>query len=135
MSYTSRAQLVNLHGEANLAKWSALGGESTANETRISAALLYGDAQVDLRLIGGAYALPLQGMDSTTEISVDYWATVFAAHWLYFSRGMLDKDEQAPKLDDERKRVEEEITQVRSGKLRLNARRRWAPNPNCPTAS
>jgi hypothetical protein len=65
---------------------------------------------------------------------VKEWAVVMAACHLYFARGLLDSDATKNKMEELQKRVDSEISQVRDGTLRLNAKRRWSPNPTCPTS-
>jgi phage gp36-like protein len=134
MSYSTTTDLNNRWGAANIQSWSDLAGAGVPDQNRIAAAMAWADAQIDLHLIGGAYALPLVILDASTRLVVTNWSAVLAGHWLYFSRGLLDKDEQGNKLEDLRKKIEDEITGAQNGRPRLNAQRRWAPNPTAMTA-
>jgi phage gp36-like protein len=134
MSYATAAQLSTRWGAANIKSWSDLDGAGVIDNDRVAAALAYGDSQVNFALIGSKYAVPLEGADDITTLIVQDWSLVIAGHWLYFSRGLLDKDEQATKIDDLRKGVEAQMLQVRQGNMRLNSRLRWGNNPTAPSA-
>ena len=134
MAYSTIADLNNCWGDPNIQAWSDLAGAGVPDTSRIAAAQAWADAQIDVLLIGGPYALPLVILDASTRIVVTNWSTVLAGHWLYFSRGLLDKDEQGNKLEDRRKKIEEEIRGASQSRPRLNAQRRWAPNPTAMTA-
>ena len=137
MSYSTSLNLIVRFGLANVTKWSDLTGAGTLDTDRVASAIAYADARIDLLLNGGPYTLPLVFAGTTAAQTIQQaqdWSVVLAGHWLYFSRGLLDKDEQGPKLDDLKKGVEDDLTAARSGRIRLGAQRRWAPNPNAPSA-
>ena len=126
--------LINRWGSRNIQTWSDLSGADAIDTTRVSLACQYGNAERDQHLRGGPYTMPIQVIDAGTELLVRGWAEVFAVHWLYFSRGLLDKDEQGGKLDQLKKDAVSELHAVRSGARRLNARRRFSPSPTGPVA-
>jgi phage gp36-like protein len=134
MAYNTSATVGVRFGASNVVKWSDLAGAGAVDQARVDASVAWANAEIDSRLTGGAYALPLIGMDAATALVVQDWADILAASWLYFSRGLLDKDEQGEKMTDLREQVFADIKATREGHRRLNARRRWAPNPNAPTA-
>jgi phage gp36-like protein len=134
VAYSSAAALSLKFGSANIKQWSDLAGAGVVDADRVAVALAWADAQIDSILTGGPYSLPLIVADSSTALAVQEWSVVLACHWLYFSRGLLDKDEQGEKMTALRENVEKEIWAVSNGKRRLAARRRWAPNPSGATA-
>ena len=131
MSYATATDLAVRFGTPNINKWADLEGDASQITTRVAAALLYADSQINMTLRGGGYAIPV--VASTTDVSLQLtdWAVVIAAHWLYASRGLLDEDKQVHKLEKLYEQVEEKLMAVRAGKWRLDIRR-WAPNSNAP---
>src|ERR1035438_3541340 len=83
MAYSTTTDLNNRWGAANIQSWSDLAGAGVPDASRIAAAMAWADAQVDLHLIGGPYALPLVILDASTRLVVTNWSAVLAGHWLY----------------------------------------------------
>ena len=134
MAYATQANLTAKWGSSNILKWSDLDGTNVLDANRCAAALAWADAEINSRLTGGQYAVPLQAMDPYTTLIVQDWSATLAGWWLYTSRGLLDKDEQGDKLTSQKKAVEDGLNAARSGARRLAATRRWAPNPTGPGA-
>jgi phage gp36-like protein len=131
MSYATSNDLYVRFGAPNINKWADLEGDASQVATRIAAALLFADSQINMSLRGGGYTVPV--IASTTDVTYQLtdWASVIAAHWIYASRGLLDEDKQVHKLEKLYEQVEEKLMAVRAGKWRLDIRR-WAPNANSP---
>jgi phage gp36-like protein len=120
MSYITQTDIENLFGIENVARWSQLDNSSTlADEGRISAAIEWAGAEVDMAFADGPYELPLSPADAV----VKHWAAVLAGAWLYSARGQADDDPQGTKLRESTAEVRREMALCRSGAKTLSARR------------
>lgn len=87
--YCTQSDIENIFGVSNVALWSNLDNTTTtANATRITAAITYATARINNYMRGGLYAVPLV-VNSDAASVVDVAATI-AGIWLYSSRGQLD---------------------------------------------
>ena len=134
MSYSTLQNLTDKFGKENIKTWSDLDSEGCIDTNRCAQAIAWADAYIDVSLNAGAYALPLVPQSTAAVMTiVQDWSTDLAAHRLYFARGLLDVDKQAPKLSKLKEDVDAALAAVRNGRIRLDARRRWAPNPTAPS--
>lgn len=87
--YCVQSDIENIFGVSNVAQWSNLDNTTTtANPTRITAAITYATSRVNNYMRGGIYAVPLV-INSDAQSVIDVAATI-AGVWLYSSRGQLD---------------------------------------------
>jgi len=88
MDYCEQADIEDLFGAVNVAKWADLDNDIDATKiaARVARGIAVASAKVDDHLRGGPYALPITG-DSTTLVNL---AAMLAGVWLYESRGVQD---------------------------------------------
>jgi hypothetical protein len=120
--YCDRADIEDQFGIENVGKWADLEnhGDDGLIEARIDAAIQWATNEVDDRLRGGPYEVPIA---SPTHTMVAVTATL-AGVWLYEARGVQDFDEASGKpthkLAWAKDRAEKILTDVRAGKRRLD---------------
>lgn len=136
MGYSSQSDIENVFGTDNVRKWSNLDNNVTgANTTRIATAIALADRQIDNMLRRSKYAVPLQGTHGAL-VEVTNWSATLAGVWLYEARGLEDTNEitgqLVSKFSGHRRRVENEIKAVLSGKIELAANRQESRSPTAP---
>jgi phage gp36-like protein len=112
--YADQADVEDVFGVENVARWSQLQNDVTAADTnRIQRALAGADADVDDFFRGGPYALPLPVNRTTTD-----WAATLAGVWLVQSR-QRGADDELGWVTDLEKAVRREMAAYRARILRL----------------
>lgn len=97
-TYIVQADVENLYGTDNVARWSQLDNDvSTADTDRIASAIQYAEADVEARMRGGPYAIPFSGTAAALDPLKEAMA-IKAGEWLYRTRGLRDSDEQTEKM-------------------------------------
>jgi len=123
MDYCTQADIEDLFGAVNVAKWADLDNDIDATKiaARVARGITVASAQVDDRLRGGPYALPITG-SPTTLVNL---AAMLAGVWLYESRGVQDysPDGGYPvhRLRWFSEQADKTIKELRAGTLRLDA--------------
>ncbi len=85
--YASQANIEDIFGVEAIAEWSALESSSSSPDVvRIQQALDYADGEIDTRLRGGPYVVPLALFGDSVNTVRD-WAAKLAGLWLLDSRG------------------------------------------------
>lgn len=121
MSYITQADIEMRFGADNVRAWSDLEGSGQAHAERIAQAIAAAKADIETRLRGRGYLLPLRNAAGETPTEVQDWAVNLAALWLYELRG---RDGQGGKeFADLRRRVDRELDEVVAGIRRLSAQR------------
>jgi phage gp36-like protein len=137
MSYAARTDVEQVFGPINVAKWADLDNDEDAAKiaARIVTALAWADAEIDDRLRGGVYSLPLQGTTGSLPATIVDLAANLAGVWLYEARGVQDfaEDTGIPfhRLSYSRKRCESALTSIRNGSRLIDCLRAW---PDAATA-
>lgn len=116
MAYSTRSDVEEIFGKTNIKKWADMDNDdvTTDIEARITAAILYADAEINDRLRGGPYTLPFTSVPTT----IIRLSATMAAVWLHDLRGNEDETDQ---MEGHRKRVQTMLSQILSRGLRLNA--------------
>lgn len=127
-TYIADADIENVFGVTNVARWSNLESGTSKNDTRMAAAITYAEAWVVARL-RGRFSLPLSGDGLPL---VKGWMARIAGVWLYESRGLRDsrQDEEANRVRFHEREVNGQIDQFLAGQLRLGL----SENQTRPTA-
>ena len=128
MSYAERTDVEAVFGVANVAAWADLDndGDSSKIDDRVTLALSMADCEINDKLRGGIYVLPLvkTGEDEPPETVVNM-AAMLAGVFLYESRGVQDfnpdSGQAVHRLTWYRKRVESTIREITSGVRMLDA--------------
>lgn len=117
--YCSRSDINDIFGSTNVTKWADLDNDADAAEitSRIARAIVWGTTEINDRLRGGPYTIPLPITAAATI--VDLCATL-AGVWLYRSRG-VDDESEIDKYKWHWDRVEKTLSEIRGGKRRLDA--------------
>lgn len=135
MAYSTQADIETFFGTTNVAMWSQVDQTSTAaNTARIAAAIAHADAEIDSRMRGGRYAVPLAGGD--TSYIVKSWSFRLAGVWLYESRGLRDATDDgrdANRIAFHRKDVLQEIAEVMLGARQLDLGISMTPGAMSPS--
>lgn len=87
--YANQSDIEDIFGEIAVREWSNLdsnSGNPDADVARIQLALDHADAEVDSRLRGGPYVIPLALFNESVDVVKD-WAAKLAGLWLLQSRG------------------------------------------------
>ena len=132
MSYCTLSDLQTRYGARNIQTWSDVDNAGATNMTNIAAALSHADAEINVALTGGGYAVPIVALADYVTSYINYIAVPIAAAWLYENRGLLDTDPQGDKLMASRDRALATLVRLKRGSPRLAAQRRWSPNPDSP---
>lgn len=122
MAYAARTDVETVFGKENVKKWADLenNGVDADVTARIAAALTFAEDDINSRLRGGPYAIPL---DTPVEVLIVDVTAKIAGVWLYESRGVQDvnPDTGAPlhKLWWHKNDAGRTIRDIVSGKRRL----------------
>ena len=116
MSYSVQADIENVFGKDNVARWSNLDGEAGADTARIATAIAVADEDIDNRFRGGRYALPLNPASET----VKNWSARLAGIWLFENRPSYNKAEnQNEGFQEMGDKVDSQIEMYTSGQRQL----------------
>lgn len=90
MAYSTRDLIETKFGKANVRKWADLDGNKDQEDitARITAAIAYGDAEIDMTL-GGRFSVPF----ASTPTVIEEISVQLAGVRLYEGRGVPDADE------------------------------------------
>ena len=122
MAYAIRTDVEAVFGVENAEKWADLENDQVAADitARIAAALAFAEDEIDNRLRGGPYVVPLT--TPVERIIVDV-AAKLAGVWLYESRGVADFDPETGrpqhKLHWHKKDASRKLDDLLSGRRRL----------------
>jgi len=130
MSYATRSNIEDAFGVTNVEVWADLDADedSTKITNRITRALAIAEEEVDESLRNGAYVVPVtMDVDGVLGVSVtltDVTAKL-AGGWLWENRRLedTDKDEDSSRVSSHAKRARAILTEIASGKRKLNAYR------------
>lgn len=120
--YCTRADIEDLFGAVNVAKWADLdsGQDADTIAARIVRAIAVASARIDDRLRDGPYVLPING-DPPTLVNL---CASLAGLWLYESRGVQDVSAETGmpmhRLRWFSEQAEKTLKDLRAGVLRLN---------------
>lgn len=130
-TYIAQSDVESRWGTNNVLQWSNLDNSTTsADTTRIAAAITFAEAYVQDRLRGGPYTIPFSANSSGAMETLEHQMATLAGCWLYSSRGTNDTDTDA-KLDAARNDVDLFIARVASGQIRLDLAASYSM-PNAP---
>jgi hypothetical protein len=127
MAYSVRADIENTFGAANVSKWADLDntGDETIIAARIAWAIASADGEIDDKLRGKAYVVPIVGMSGTTPRGIIDLSARYAGVLLYESRGIQEYDPNtgapAHRLAWHRDNVERILYEIVTGKRKLDA--------------
>lgn len=117
--YCTRSDIEAVFGRTNVAKWADLDNDGTNAkiDARIAVAIEAATREVNNRLRGGVYAVPVLGDDGTIrEI-----AATLAGCWLYDIRGYQDYNPETGAPEHRyapiRRRAEADLAAIRTGQL------------------
>lgn len=122
MAYAARTNVEAVFGVDSVSKWADLENEGVEADiaARIASALSYAEDEVNGRLRGGPYSIPL---GEPVESSIVDITAKLAGVWLYESRGVQDIDPETGrplhKLVWHKKDAEQKMSDILSGKRRL----------------
>lgn len=123
MAYCTQTDIENRYGTTNVAVWSNLDNDNTsANATRIAAAIAYADAVVEDEMRGSEYKLPLTATNGGTPTMITFLAAAIAGWWLFSSRGVRDT-EQGREMTAIYQGAIGKLNEYRSGQMTLAASR------------
>lgn len=121
-TYASQSDLEAVFGTTNVAKWSQLDpaqDNTTADTTRIAAAIAHAEADIDDRFRFSMYQVPLAGLAGVPKVLI-HWVAVLAGMWLYRSRAWDSSAEQSVMYETMELRVDQEIAAYQAGQKGLN---------------
>jgi phage gp36-like protein len=120
MDYCTRADIESLFGADNVAKWADLDSDQDATKitARITKAIIYAQADLDSRLMGGPYIVPF----TTAHAVITDLTARLAAIWLYKAHGTTDttSDEGKTRMTAEKAEVSKTIKELLSGQRRVD---------------
>jgi hypothetical protein len=118
--YCSRSDVNDIFGATNVTTWGDLDNDADDDKitTRIARAISWATTEINDRLRGGPYEIPLP--ESTSSTIVDLCASL-AGVWLYRSRGIDDEAGGNDKYSWQWDRVETTLSEIRAGKRKLDA--------------
>lgn len=120
MDYCTRSDIEDLFGTDNLALWADLDGDRDATKiaARIAKAITYAQADLDSRLLGGPYVVPI----TTSHPVITELTATLAGAWLYSARGQLDAGSRdgTDRLTARRTEAGHTIKAILSGQRRLD---------------
>ena len=131
MPYCQQSDIEAVFGPANVAKWADLdnSGDADAIAARIAAAIAWATCEIEDRLRGGPYVIPLVGATvyPALPVTVVDMAANFAGVWLYENRGVQDFDAETGqalhRLQFNRKRAETALAEIRANKRQIDCQR------------
>lgn len=116
--YVAKADIENVFGKDNVARWSNLDGEVGADTTRIAFAIATAEEDVENRFRDGRYALPFVPVTNKTVMN---WCARLAGIWLFENRPAFNKSEtQKEGFQDLKDDIASEIESYTSGQRKLN---------------
>lgn len=122
MAYCAAQDIYDLFGKTNVEKWADLENTrvQTTIDARIARAIAWADAEVDDKLRGGPYTLPLDPVPTTITDA----AARLAGAWMYDARGIEDVDASGRavnKMQRHKSQAYGVLTEIRKGIRRLAA--------------
>ena len=119
MSYITRSNIEDIFGIENIKTWADLqnNGDATSISTRITGAITYTQAEVDDRLRGSAYTVPLS--EPTVQSLIDIAARI-AGYWLWLSRGIDDEGKNESGMFDQMRMINKYFRDIHLGRRTLD---------------
>lgn len=120
--YCARADIEDLFGTTNVARWADLENQGNAAHitTRIDRARVVATARINDRLRGGKYVLPITSAGAAATL-VNLGAAL-AGDWLYSTRAVDDEEEGIGKAVKRiADRAEKTLDEIRSDRIQLDA--------------
>jgi hypothetical protein len=127
MPYATREDIEVMFGTVNVRKWADLDNtdEEEAIAARIAWAITTADGEIDDKLRGKTYVVPIMGLSGSVPQGVISLSAQFAGVLLYESRGIQEYDQNtgapAHRLAWHRRNFEKVIAEIVSGKRKLDA--------------
>ena len=127
MPYSARTDVEAVFGTTNVEQWATLDdGDGAAEITaRITAAILYADAQIDDIARLSPYRTPLQDDDRNTPTTIMKLSAKLAGIELYEARGSQDFNPQTGmpyhRLAFQATRAKRLLEAIRTGQVKLDA--------------
>jgi phage gp36-like protein len=128
--YATQTDVENKFGRSNVAIWSDLDNDGTADVARIQEALDHADADIDGFMRDGPYTVPLV-LGTSGQHVVHDWAATLAGAWLYNSRGIRADDPIETKIARMVEATYEDMRLYKGLIRHLDASYRW-PAPTGP---
>ena len=117
-AYVAKANIENVFGKDNVARWSNLDGEVGADAARITLAIETAEEDVENRFRDGRYAVPFS---PTTSKTIRNWCARLAGIWLFENRPAFNKSEnQKEGFQDLKDDIASEIEAYTSGQRKLS---------------
>jgi phage gp36-like protein len=120
MAYCTINDIYNKFGQPNVERWINQEEDGTIDTTIIDEAINQATGTIESSLRRSDYIIPFQFLDTASAAVVRDWCTIFAAYWLYTSRGFLDQEDDN-KFQTLRENAIDEINQYKEGTRYLNA--------------
>lgn len=138
MSYCVRSDVERLYGMTNVSKWADLDNDQDAAKitARITAMITSADEEIDSRLRGGRYEVPIIGMGDTGSVprTILDLSALKAGLLLYEDRGATDYDpntgQPAHRYAFQAKTFERVIRDITIGRRLLDAV--YTTDTHCP---
>lgn len=120
MDYCTRTDIESLFGIDNVKNWADLDSDQDPDKiaARIVKAIAYAQADLDSRLLGGPYVVPI----TTSHPLITELTATLAGAWLYSARGQLDavSGDGTDRLATRRGEAVRTIKDILSGQRRLD---------------
>ena len=114
--YADQTDLADDIGPQNLLLWSDLDNLGVLNVARVQRALVYADDQINNKMRGGIYDVPISAGGST----VVRWAVCLSREWLYRNYGQRDEGLHR-RYDADVERCLREMGMYKTGKLQFDS--------------
>ena len=129
--YASLSDMLLRWGSDTVNQWSDLDGTGSVNTSRVNAALLWADAQIDSEFSAGGIYTVGPGQHLTfgpiSSVLTNQWACVIAGVWLYEVRSGRDErytNNLRPQLDEAMKALHLAASDTKNAQG-FDAQRRW----------
>ncbi|HQU42388.1 MAG TPA: DUF1320 family protein [Pirellulales bacterium] len=132
--YCQRSDIEAVFGPANVAKWADIenNGDPVAIAARVASAIAWATEEINDKLRGGPYVIPLAGgtVGPALPVTVVDLSANLAGVWLYESRGVQDFSEETGtpyhRLQWNRKRSYDALAEIRANKRQIDCLRTGA---------
>lgn len=140
-NYIAQSNIEDVFGSVNVSKWADLDNDADAAKiaARIAKAIAWAENEIDDRLRGGPYILPIVKGTSpsmTVPLAIIDTAANLAGVWLYENRGVQDFDQETGmahhRLEWNRARAERTLKEILAGVRVLDANKYETTNGFIP---
>ncbi|MFG0247836.1 MAG: phage protein Gp36 family protein [Phycisphaeraceae bacterium JB051] len=126
MSYSTRTDIEDIFGIANVASWADLDSDEDATKitNRITRAIAHADAMINAILTDSQYTIPLSALPGKTLGLITTISATLSGCWLYEARGLNDADDEGRpfnRYSAKRKQAEVMLGNIAEGSLKIDA--------------